>query len=108
MIRVASFRLLSHASLRGSEGWRTAVVGLPYHVDFPDWFRAPALRVVRSCSKPLFPQHGGDLVEASDAGVHFHRLVEAVGVRGGVAAPAAFAHHDGREVEVEGLAHAGL
>ncbi len=33
-----------------------------------------------TCSKrpPSFPQHRRDLVEAADAGVHFHRLVEAV------------------------------
>src|SRR5438132_3834244 len=43
---------------------------------------------------PLFPQHRRDLVEGSDARVHFHRLVEAVGVGGCVTAPAAFAHDD--------------
>ena len=52
---------------------------------------------------PSFPQHRRDLVEAANARVHFHRLVEAVGVGGRVAAPAAFAHYDRREVEVEGL-----
>src|ERR1700693_1739541 len=57
---------------------------------------------------PSLPQHRCDLVEATDARVHLHRLVEAVGVSGGVAAPAAFAHHDGSEVEVEGLADARL
>jgi hypothetical protein len=43
---------------------------------------------------PYFPQHRRDLVEGSDARVHFYRLVEAVGVGGCVTAPAAFAHHD--------------
>src|ERR1700738_1190583 len=57
---------------------------------------------------PSFPQHRCDLVEGSDARVHFHRLVEAVGVGGRVAAPAAFAYHDTRKVEVEGLADARL
>src|SRR5438067_13044169 len=36
------------------------------------------------------------------------RLVEAVGVRGHIAAPAAFAHDDRCDVAVEGLADAGL
>jgi hypothetical protein len=58
--------------------------------------------------RSLIPAACRDLVEGSDARVHFHRRVEAVGVSGGVAAPAAFAHHDRCEVEVEGLADARL
>src|SRR4029077_19764354 len=53
-------------------------------------------------------QHRRGLVERADAGVHPHRLVEAVEVGGLVAAPAAFAHHDRRDVAIERLAHAGL
>src|ERR1700674_4217272 len=60
------------------------------------------------CREPSFPQHRRDLIEGSDARVHFHRLVEAVGVGGRVAAPAAFAYHDTCKVEVEGLADARL
>jgi hypothetical protein len=44
----------------------------------------------------------------SDTRVHLHRLVEAVGPGGRVAAPAALAHDDRREVEAEGLADARL
>src|SRR6185437_11320008 len=51
----------------------------------------------------LSPQHRRHLFERSDAGIHLHRLVQAVGVRGRVAAPAAFAHDDGGKVEVECL-----
>src|ERR1700730_15050050 len=58
--------------------------------------------------RPSFPQHCGDLVEGSEARVRFHRFVEAVGMGGCVAAPAAFAHHDTRKVEVEGLTDARL
>jgi hypothetical protein len=47
-------------------------------------------------------EHCRNKVEASDAGVHFHRLVKAIGVGGRIAAPAAFTHHDRREVQVEG------
>src|SRR3984893_2649076 len=54
------------------------------------------------------PQHRRDLLEAADARVHFHRLVEAVGVGGRIAAPAAFAPHDTGEVRGEGAADARL
>src|SRR5215472_14199131 len=57
-------------------------------------------------SGALSPQHRHNLVEGPDARVHLHRLVEAVGVRGRVAAPAAFANDNRRDVEVEGLANA--
>src|SRR6516162_5650977 len=43
--------------------------------------------------KPSFLQHRRDLVETPNARVHFHGLVEAVGVSHDVAAPAAFAHN---------------
>src|SRR6516225_11929201 len=69
--------------------WRTAIPGFARRA----CFELP----------PSLPQHRLDLVEASDARVHFHRLVEAVGVSGGIAAPAAFAHYHRRDVEVEGL-----
>src|SRR5207302_2295982 len=55
-----------------------------------------------------FEQHCRDLVEGADARVHLHGLVEAVGVGGLIAAPAAFTHHHAGEVEVESLAHARL
>src|ERR1700731_2792699 len=64
-------------------------------------------RRAAKCGNSL-PQHRGELLEAADARVHFHRLVEAVGVGGRIAAPAAFADHDRGEVEVEGLADARL
>ena len=56
----------------------------------------------------LLSQHRLDLVEMADARVHFHCLVEAVGMRGRVAAPAALAHDNGCEVEIESLADACL
>src|SRR4051794_30730763 len=37
-------------------------------------------------------QHRRDLIEGADAGVHLHCLVEAVGMGGRIAAPAALAH----------------
>src|SRR5579872_16188 len=57
---------------------------------------------------PLAPQHRHNLIEVADASVHLHCLVETIGMGGGVAAPTALTHHDGVEVEVERLAHAGL
>src|SRR3979411_2177498 len=48
--------------------------------------RADGVEVVCDCPCPSFPQHRRDLVEVPDARIHFHRLVEAVGV-GGPAAP---------------------
>src|SRR6185437_6172448 len=49
-----------------------------------------------------------DLVEAADASIHLHRLVEAISVRCCIAAPATFAHDDRRDVAVEGFADARL
>src|SRR5204862_4435178 len=71
-------------------------------------FALSRARAAAYLGEPSFPQHRRDLVEASDARVHFHRLVEAVGMGGCVAAPAAFAHHNRCDVEVEGLADARL
>src|SRR6267143_1904306 len=52
-------------------------------------------------------ERGQGLCQSPDARVHLHRRVEAVGVGGGVAAPAALAHDDGVEVHAEGLADTG-
>src|SRR5215510_8550634 len=73
----------------------------------PPVLRRPVSRQTALIFRSI-PQHRCDLVEASDAGVHFHRFVEAVGMGGRVAAPAAFAHHDTGKVEVEGCADARL
>src|SRR5262249_5738777 len=53
-------------------------------------------------------EHRGRPLEGAGARGHLHRLVEAVGVGGGVTAPAALADHDRVEIHAEGLAHAGL
>src|SRR4051794_40526319 len=57
---------------------------------------------------PSVPQHRRDLVEAPNARVHFHRLVEAIGVGRRITTPAALAHHYGCQVHVEGLADTRL
>ena len=61
-----------------------------------------------ACPVATSHQHRRDLVETPNPRVHFHRLVEAVGVGGRVAAPAALADDNGLQVEVECLANAGL
>src|SRR5215472_6718185 len=73
----------------------------------PPALRRPVSRQTALIFRSI-PQHRRDLVEASDARVHLHRLVEAIGVGGRIVAPAAIAHYHRGEVEVEGLAHARL
>src|SRR6516165_7445002 len=84
--------------------------GLPAGLFFRIYSEVPLLArsFVQTSGDPSFLQHCRDMVEASDARVHFHRLVQAIGVGSCVSAPAAFAHHISCEVEVEGLADARL
>src|SRR5215471_1995798 len=90
-----------HSAPRSKSGRLTSIAVTP-----------PALRRPVSRQTALIfrsiPQHRCDLVQASDAGVHFHRLVQTIDVRTRIAAPAAFAHDDRGEIQVEGLANARL
>src|SRR3954447_8351394 len=69
---------------------------------------APPVVSSAKTERRSFPQHRRDLIEGADAGVHLHRLVEAVGVRRRIAAPAAFAHDDRGDIPIERFAYARL
>jgi hypothetical protein len=53
-----------------------------------------ARRLPPAITAASLPQHRRHLLNTPDARVHFHRLVEAVGVGFRVAAPAALAYGD--------------
>src|SRR4051812_34643330 len=88
----------TRSRLSGSDVVSAPVVSAPGinasgMLSFPD-YSALLCTTPPACSpakteRRSFPQHRGDLVEGADARIHLHRLVEAVGMRGGVAAPAA-------------------